>query len=280
MVKILCILIITNFILQSCNFIKQPILSKNSEFDLEAIDFQENIPKLYSKHILNADGYEYDSIRDGKLADEKLKYKISNIYTEAMELEIPQKDFGYLYKSPLLDSIAKFQNIYFESISALTNKNKKPVAYYAESIFTNVKQRNISIDEISKKYGKPTYAFFIGNGFNVCAYEWDLTDKTIQVETSFAHSASINTDGDTNNGKYYRLAMLIINNTYKNDIYKAHVYICPEKLKVNGKYYTKKELNLEKNEIVKDDFLLYSTDEDYIKNENGEYDISRAENEE
>ena len=93
--------------LQSCNQIterEQPsVLEKNCQFDLEKIDFQENLPKLYSKHLLIddflMDGFQYDSITDGKLTDEMLRYNISNLITDVHKLKVPEKDFGFVYRS-------------------------------------------------------------------------------------------------------------------------------------------------------------------------------------
>ena len=273
MIKICKYLIIAS-ILQSCNS-NQPnpvkviksqatILSQNSEFDLEAITFLENPSKLYSKNILNVNDYLYDAKRDGKLTDEMIKYKISNIITDFMDIEVP-KNFGYLYRSPALDSIAKFKSIYFKSLFLLTNVNKIPVAFYAETTFKNEKDRNKNLDEIAKKFGIAKHTYSIGSEFDRRSYEWILSDRTIQIQTSYGFSMSISTEGNSNTGKYYLLDILIIANKEKERLYNAHKYEFPDKILHDGKYHSYKEFQFDKNTVFEDNFLLNSSNDGNLK---------------
>lgn len=267
---------------QSCDFsTKTPVADKNGAFDLEAVQFRENIPALFSKRLMVEDGIRYDSARDGQLTDSMLQYRISNTITEAMKLQVPQNDFGFLYRSPETDSIARFQHMYFHSLAALTDKNKKPVAYYAESELQDAKLRKSLIAEFTKKYGAPKYAFRISSEFNLCSYEWQLQDRTIQIETSNGMSITF-TSGDTaaKNNQYYNLRLLIIENSFKPAIYAAHIYEFPEKILYNGKLHSYKDFQFEKKTVFSDGFLLNSTYEKYIKNEYGEYGIDQAAEEE
>jgi hypothetical protein len=277
MKKILAFLILS-FLIQSCTEkIFQPtVIDKGCGFNLETITFDENVSKLYSKHIQNENEVEYDSIRDGKMHDSILQYKISNVMTDALKLKIPQKPFGYLYKTPEIDSIAKFQNTYFKTLHTLTNKKKKPIAYYAETTFATSKESKKALAEIVKKYGKPKYEFCLSSEFNQCSYEWVLKDKTIQIETSFGWSSSFSSDGKSSNGKYYRFDFLEIENKSKDQIHKSHIYECPEKILYDGKYISYKDFQMEKITVFKDDFLLNSTNKELINDPNYLYNINRA----
>lgn len=266
---------------QSCDSSNQPTITRqNSAFNLEAINFTEKVPSLYSTHLLNEGGVQYDSARDGQLTDSMLRYKISTTITDAMKLKVPQKDFGFLYKTPVIDSLAKFQDIYFESLATLTDTNKKPVAYYARVELRDPKERKKLLEAFKKKYGNPVYSFFISSEFNQCSYEWQLQDRTIQIETSSGFSVSFRSnDTAAQQSKYYPLDMLIIDNRFKTALYDAHVYEFPEKILYDGKLHSYKDFQFEKKQVFSDNFLLNSTNEKYVKNEFGEYDISRAEEE-
>lgn len=252
------------------------VLEKNYGFDIEKISFNEDVPNLYSKHVMG-EFAEYDSARDGKLTDSAFRYEISNTITDVMKFRLPQKDFGYLYKSPGIDSIAKFGNVYFNTLNTLTDKSRKPVAFYAEARFDSARLRAHFLEEFRKKYGAPKYSFYISHEYNHCSYEWDLSDRTIQIETSFGFEATFSSDGKNTNGKYYRLDMLVIENKHKDEIYKAHLMDVPEKIMYDGKLRSYKDFQFEKVLLVKDDFYLFSTNETFIKNEYGEYGIENAE---
>ncbi|MBO9732460.1 MAG: hypothetical protein J7623_27710 [Chitinophaga sp.] len=252
------------------------VLEKNYGFDIEKITFNEDVPTLYSKHVMGEE-IEYDSARDGKITDTTFKYQISNTITDVMKFRMPQKDFGYLYKSPEIDSIAKFGNVYFNTLYTLTDTSRKPVAFYAAATFDSARLRAHFLDEFRKKYGPPKYSFYISNEFNHCSYEWDLSDRTIQIETSFGFEASFNSNGKSKSGKYYRLDMLVMNNKHKDEIYKAHLMDVPEKIMYDGKLRSYKDFQFEKVMLVKDEFYLFSTNEALIKNEYGEYSIENAE---
>lgn len=276
--RLLFIIVTYSIIFASCQKNKKvEVLETNSAFDLELVDFQENVPMLYSKHLLNSDGIRYDSIRDGKLTDEILKYKISNTIISTLKIDVPQQDLGFLFRSPQLDSVAKFGKAHFHNLSVLTDRNKKPIAFYAETEYGNKNSRKEFMNEFIQKYGKPRYAFCISPSFDQCSYEWILEDRTIQIKTSFGHRFSISSDQKYSNGKYYKLDMLIIENKYKDDIYKAHIYQFGDSIKLNDTYYSYKDLQFEKDQIFEDDFLLNSTFDKYVNDEYGFYHIHNSE---
>ncbi|RZK69064.1 MAG: hypothetical protein EOO85_23060 [Pedobacter sp.] len=154
----------------------------------------------------------------------------------------------------------------------LTDNNKKPIAYYAETELQNANERKAMIAQLTEKYGKPKYAFFIASDFNQCSYEWVLADRTIQIETSFGFSTGV----ETNNGKYYKLDMLILDNKVKTALHQAHIFEFPEKIRYRGKEHSYKDFQFDKKSVFKDEFLLNSTYDHLIKNENNQYDISLA----
>ena len=266
-------------LLWSCKTEKKQItrLENKSAFDLESVNFNEDVTKLFAKHLLDEDGIRYDSVNLATINGDQHRYKISNTIVDVMKFQVPQKEFGFLYKSPTLDSVAKFQDIYFERICLLTNTNKKPVGYYAETEFKDAKVRKAMIDKLIAKYGKPKYSFFISNHYNQCSYEWVLADRTLQIETSFGHSATFSSNAEMTSGKYYKLDLLILDNKVKTALHQAHIYEFPDKILFKGKYHSYKDFQFEKKSVFKDEFLLNSTNEDLIKNENNQYDIGLAE---
>lgn len=249
---------------------KAPLLEKNSAFDLEKVDFKENVNELFAKNLLDEDGMSYDSVDVAIINSDKQRYRITNSRIDLLEFKVPKKDLGFLYKSPTLDSVAKFQDTYFDRIYLLTDNNKKPIGYYAETELASAGERNLAIEKLTEKYGKPTHAFFLAREFNQCSYEWVLADRTIQVETSFGFSSGISANG----GRFYKLDMLILENTAKKAVHEAHHFEYPEQIVYKGKTYSYKDMLLEKIEVFSDEFLLNSTKEYLIKNEHNEYDIS------
>lgn len=256
-------------VLLSC---KNELLEKHSAFDLENINFKEDVTKLFAKHLLNEDGLSYDSVDVAVINSERQKYRITSTHIELLDLKVPKNDLGFLYKSPSLDSVAKFQDTYFERVYLLTDNNKKPIGYYAETELETAGERNSAIAKLTEKYGKPTHAFFLAREFNQCSYEWVLADRTIQVETSFGFSSGISTNG----GRYYILEMLILENNAKKAVHQAHIFEYPEQIVYKDRTYSYKDMLLEKTTVFKDEFLLNSTNEYLFKNENNQYDINQA----
>ena len=274
----ICFLFAAILLFQSCKEKEQQqpeILEKYCMFDFEKINFKENVPMLYSKHII-VDEREYDSAEDGKLTDEMLLYSIESGIINALGLKAPKEDFGYCYESPALDSIARFQSIYLKNLSVLTDMNKVPVAFYAESEFNSAKERQLAITAIIEKYGQPKHSFLLNHEFNQCSYEWELQDRTIQIETSDGFGIFMSDNMDIE--EYFNLAMLIVSNSSKAALNRAHVYEFSEneKYTVDGKIYDFKDLGIDSTEIYTDIFFLYSSDEKYVNEEHGIYSIQRA----
>ncbi|UII21020.1 hypothetical protein [Fulvivirga ligni] len=267
-------------LLQSCTpseKVQPQVLEENAYFDLKKADFNENVPKLYSKNI-EFDDVKYDSARDGAYTDDTLRYKIVNQFLNENKLTIPEKHFGFLYKSPEMDSMAFFNDIYFKKINILTDTAKKPIAYYAEAKLKKKKQQRAFIDSLKSEYGKPIHSFWISSEFNLCVYEWRLKDRTIQVETSYGRSYE--TDFDSKSmvqNDYFLIDMVIMRNSQRKNIQQAHYFVLPEKVLFYGEYYKPKDLKLDSAVYFNDDFLLYSTDEKILSEEDNLHSITRSE---
>lgn len=261
---------------------KQPtVLEDNSKFNLEKVNFNENVPELYSKHFMNAFGYDMEGKYDpkGKGADSIFRYKIDDGILRELDkkLPLPAKDFGFLYTAPELDSVAKYQNIYFRTLKILTDLKKKPVAYFVIAELPNWKVRKQFLDDFTKVHGAPKHAYAISQEFKQNSYEWDLGDRTIQIGTANGFGITASSDGHNKSGVTYYIEILIIDNKAKAAIDDAHIRILPDVLTIDKKSYKLEELQIPKKSKSADDFLLNSA-RDRIKNDSiGEFDISRAE---
>lgn len=269
-------------VLISCNekvtIMPQPtVLEKNAGFDLEEITFNEHVSKLFSKNPFSYSDVDFDRDTTKPIPDSIFKYKIESYLAETFKLTVPTKELGFLYKTREIDSLARIGNQYFNRLLVLTNLEKKPMAYYAESRFDSKKDRDAFIKNFREMYGQTKYEFLIDSSFDHLSYQWDLDTRIIQIETSRGFEMSASSDGTSKSGEYYRLDVLIIDNAQKDAIYKAHILELPDKFNLKGKidtsvsYTNLKELDLEKTNIIEDEFLLNSYIEKYIKNEYGEY---------
>ncbi len=261
---------------------KQPtVFEDNSKFNLEQVNFNENVPELYSQHYINEFAFDMEGKYDpkGKGADSIFRYKIDDGILRELDKKIPlpAKDFGFLYTAPELDSVARYQNIYFQNVKILTDLKKKPVAYFASAELPNWKIRKQFIDDFTKAHGAPKHAYALSNEFKHNSYEWDLGDRTVQIGTSNGFGFTASTDGSNKSGIIYNLEMLIIDNKAKDAIDDAHIRILPDMFTIDGKSHKLEELQIPKKSKVADDFLLNSATE-RVKNDSiGEFDINRAE---
>ena len=282
------LLIIFALVLISCKeketIIQQPtVLEENAKFDLEQIDFKEDVSKLFSKNPFSYSDVDFDLDTTKPIPDSIFRYKIESSLAETFKLTVPIKELGFLYKTREIDSVARIGSQYFERIFVLANLDKKPIAYYAESRFDSKKDRDAFIKNFREMYGQTKYEFLIDSHYDHLSYQWNLDTRIIQIETSRGFEMSASSDGTSKSGEYYRLDVLVIDNAAKDAIYKAHILELPEKFNIKGQidktvsYTNLKELDLEKINIIEDEFLLNSYIEKYIKNEYGEYTISDEE---
>jgi hypothetical protein len=248
---------------------------QNSGIDLERFTFRENVPLLYAKHLLNTTDVDYDSARDGALNDSMLAYRISNIITESMDLHLPVKEFGYCYRSPEMDSMARFGKGWFFQVNTLTDLHKKPVAYYARGHYDQKKDRKAFLDSFRKQYGPAQYAF---KAKESPTWVWQLKDRTIEISTFNGFEAEFTNKGNTSRDIYY-VDMLIVDNTVKDALYQAHVYEFPDKIWFHDKWHSYKDFQFEKRSVFSDNFLLSSSYKDLLENKDGLYSLSEEDEE-
>lgn len=257
------------------------VLDDNSGFNLEKVNFNEDVPQLFSKHFINDFGYDMEGEYNakGKDADSIFRYKIDDGILRELDkkLPLPMKDFGFHYRTPEIDSVARYQNIYFRNLSILTDLKKKPVAYFASAELSDWKVRKQFIDDFTKAHGAPKHAYAVSHEFKQNSYEWDLGDRTVQIGTFNGFGFTASSDGTNKSSTTYNMDILIIDNKAKVAIDDAHIRVLPDVLTIEGKSHSLKELQIPKESKSSDAFLLNSA-QDRIKSDSiGEFDISRAE---
>ena len=95
------------------------------------------------------------------------------------------------------------------------------------------------------------------------------------METAYGVEAVFGSGNHGGTSKYYTLDLVVMDNGQKENIYKAHTMELPDKIKYDGKLHSYTDLQPEKIFTVSDEFLLNSTKEAYLKDDTGQYDISR-----
>lgn len=286
MIKQIITLIVFSSVIFSCTNkenLQPEILEDGTVFDFEKITFNEDIVKLFSKKLADPDGISIDSINKNTFSDTIFNYKIENYLAQEFNLKLPAKELGFLYKTTQIDSVAKFDKAFCQQLWVLTDVSKKPIAFYAEARLNTKKEKDLFIKNLKTKLGATKYEFLIDSHFNQCSYEWQALDRNIQIETSTGQEISVSTDNPNSiSTEYYRIDILIIENKFKKAIHEAHILKLPEKFSLKGKVdttvtYTEKDLkslNLEKVNTIKDEFLLNSYFDEYIKDEYGTHQIS------
>ncbi len=261
-------LVILSFLISfiSCNQlgkVEQPvILETGKPFDISLLSFKEKIPRLFSK-ALRMDGARLDSAEWAQLDYNTIAYNVEK--ASYFDLKVPQTPYGYMFHA-YDDSLMRLDSIYFDEINILTAKDTTFSALYAISQFRDITKRNHHIREWKKKFGKPALEIYKSSEFNVCVYEWVLNDRVIQIETS--HGFSFGTD-TANNGKYYKLELLLIKKSELEKLKKAHTFHF-------DKPEDYKKLGMEQDQLFPDDYLLKSTFPYYKNDTMGIYSIDRA----
>ncbi len=252
--------------LSSCGKISnetQPtILEVGKPLDVSLISFKENIPLLFSK-AMRIDGGRLDSADWAKFDYSKIAYDIEK--ASYFDLKVPQTPYGYVFHA-YDDSLMRLDSIYFDEINILTAMDKTFSALYAVSDFREVDKRNSHIRLWKKKFGKPSLEIYKSSEFNVCSYEWILNDRILQIETS--HGFSFGTD-TVNNGKFYKLELLLIKKSELEKLRKAHTYHF-------DKPEDYKKLGMEQDQLFPDDFFLNSSFPHYRNDTMGLYSINQA----
>jgi hypothetical protein len=261
-------LLITAFFLFlfACNKldkIEQPtVLETGKPLDISLINFKESIPLLFSK-AMRIDGARLDSAEWAKFDYNTIAYTIEK--AGYYDLKVPQTPYGYVFHA-YDDSLMRLDSFYFDEVNILTAKDTTFSALYAVSEFRNKRKLNAQIRAWKRKYGKPSLEVYLGREFNICAYEWVLEDRIIQVETS--HGFSFGTD-TADNGKYYKVELLLVKKSELEKLRKAHTYhfSATEDFKKFG---------MEQDQLFPDDYLLNSTFPHFKNDSMGIYNIEQA----
>jgi hypothetical protein len=258
------LLILSLSLLLSCKLTieEQPrVLSDGKIFDLARLNFNENVPVLFSKS-LRLDGYKLDSAEIRQLDYKNLLYY--NSLAANYKLQLPQNPYGYVFEA-YSDSLLKLDSIYFKELKVLTKMDTSMVALYAIAEFKGRKKLNAQLKQWQKQFGKPSLAISLSQEFNVCIYNWILSDRLMQVYTSHGFSFGYDT---ASNGKYQKVEILIIKKSEDQSLLNAHIYHF-----LNNDH---KALSLNKDQIFTDDFLFKSHMPDFKTDSMGLYSIDRA----
>lgn len=181
---------------------EQPkILVAHCGFDLKKVTFNENVPLLFSESLnwsLQDD--------DGNPDSEELAYYPFNPSEFLVTVHCDQ--FGYLYKSKPCDSIAALATVYFDKMDVLTDMDTVMVAIHCEAELPVTTNLNSILSQIKLEYGDCSVAYHIDNHYEHFSYEWDLTDRILQVETSKGFSFTLSENPVCT--EYYDFEVLLI----------------------------------------------------------------------
>lgn len=217
--------------------VKNPeIIGQGASFDLEKITFNENVPLLFSKCL----SY-WLSDSEGNVDTENLAYFPYD--TTQFTIPVHCDQFGYIYESCIKDSLAVFDSLNFRTVKIVTNMDTAMIAVYAETELPGRMNVKDFLRRIVQKYGDCSEAYFLDNHYDVYSYEWDLTDRVLQIRTSkgFSITASTNEEG-WKQDEYTKCEVLIIKKGEAEKIAES------KRLKIEG--YDEM--------FLKDDFTLTS----------------------
>jgi hypothetical protein len=243
--------------------IEQPtILETGKPLDISLINFKERIPLLFSK-AMRIDGAHLDSAEWAQFDYNTIAYDIEK--AGYYDLKVPQTPYGYVFHA-YDDSLMRLDSFYFDEVNILTAKDTTFSALYAIGKLKNKRKLNAQIREWKRKFGKPSLEVYKSSEFNVCAYEWVLEDRIIQVETS--HGFSFGTD-TADNGKFYKVELLLVKKSELEKLRKAHIYHF-------NKSEDYKKMGMEQDQLFPDDYLLNSTYPHFKNDSLGIYSIESA----
>ncbi len=201
------------------------ILGEKHAFELEKLNFNEDVMKLYSKVSSNKQIHEafaeYEAFPNFAILEKAgIMFKIFEV--KSLKILVPENPYGFEFKSKKIDSIAKFHNMYFNQLNSLTNLDKKLVAIYASSRYRNEEERDSLLLSLNEFYGKALFQMPLSSDFALESHIWVTKNKIIEVTTSFGHSAEFSTTGETKRYKYYKLNLLIVNSRELKSLVRAH----------------------------------------------------------
>ena len=232
-----------------------------TETEIEHLDllnskFNDNVFEIFGHWLEEDTGTSLDTLKLYELSDEKLKYRIKDPVINVIHITVPKKEFGYLFESPFIDSLASYGPLYFNTVSTVTDLNKKPVAYQALAFYSDENKRDSVLKELFKDLGTPTDESIVNAAIGIKAHEWILNDRTIQIVSFNAQELSASSFSP--NKKYYQVDFLMIDNNQKEALKNAHIYEFTEGIKLDDKVRDYSYFNLDQKQLFSDRFLLYS----------------------
>lgn len=192
-------LLLLSTVLFSCNQ-NTSTFNKKAGLDLEKINFKEKPLELLKSRIDSNVNNDPDYMRKG--------YSTPFDYPVAYRAEAWNgKDsfYGNAYYSKIIDSIAYYQNIYFNRIAFLTHHNKT-VAILANAEIKSDTVYNEFVKQLEKQFGKPT---FRPQTTEDVFYEWSAKDRRIQIDYSKGFSMEAMSGKKTEVKQTLNMQMLI-----------------------------------------------------------------------
>ena len=132
-------------------FVQPKVLEKNSEFNIDALTFNEDLRLLFSRSLDTVDN-DY-SLRNIEPALYPSKEKIIKEQREKYRRFVSMPEERYFFESFTLDSIATLNDIYFNKVAIETNKNLKIKAFLAYANFYSTKELDSALHKLYIKYG-------------------------------------------------------------------------------------------------------------------------------
>ncbi|MBE5318475.1 hypothetical protein IM793_04870 [Pedobacter sp. MR2016-19] len=196
------LLLLLSTVLFSCNQNDKnaSALKEKEGLNLEKIDFKEKPIEFLKSKIDSNVNNDPDYLKKG--------YSMPFDYPVAYKLDAWNgKDsfYGKAYYSKIIDSIAYYQNIYFNRIAFLTHNNKT-VAILADAEIKSDTVYNEFVKQLEKQFGKPT---FRPQTTEDVFYEWSAKDRRIQIDYSKGVSMEAMSGKKTEVKQTFNMQMLV-----------------------------------------------------------------------
>lgn len=230
--------------------------SQVDQLNLKDSKFEEDVFKIFGTWLSQETATPLDTLFKYQLKDENLRYKIEDPVIHAIKIKVPKEDFGYLIESPIGSEYARYGPMVFNSISVLTDRNKKPVAYQALAAYNQMNTRDSVLSLVMKDLGSPTLETVVNEGKGLKALEWTLKDRTIQI-VSF-NAMEVSPSIQVPDSMVYQIDFLMIDNKQKEAVKNAHFYHFTDSISLDGKMRDYRYFDLQKDQLFSDEFLLYS----------------------
>lgn len=178
-----------------------PITPKKG-LNLEKIDFKEKPLEILKSKIDSTVNYDADFVKKGysELFDYPVGYKLDSWNGK-------DSFYGKAYYSKVEDSIAYYENIYFNRIAFLT-RNNKTVAILADAELKSDTIYNDLVKQLTKQFGTPT---FRPQTTMDVFYEWSTPDRRIQIDYSKGGSMTAVSGKTVEYSETFNLQMLVFN---------------------------------------------------------------------